>query len=400
MSENRPTPPSVPLLFAMVTAAQLALSIFLPAVPDIAVNLQTSLTAAQSLVPIYFAAFSLAQLVIGPLSDKYGRRPVIICGMALFTLACIACAVAPSIEVLLTARAVQAVGACTTMVVCRAMIRDTCEGAAAIRVMSHFALSLGLGVSIAPLCGGFLTTWFGWRATFFANGLASLIILAGVLIMLRETLPPDMRQPPRFRHLLLTYLRIALNLRFTGYMLSISFASGAVQTFMAAGPIVLISNMGIRADRFGFFVMFLPMCYMVGTYAARRLAAFLSVDQVILVGVAFSLTGGVLQFAFGLIAINAPIPVLAAVATSNFGTGFIIGNCYAQALATVPPSIAGSASALGGFMQWGWAFLVALLVANLTHTSSLQMGSVHLATTILAFCMALILMLVIKRKAG
>lgn len=161
--------------------------------------------------------------------------------MALFTLACIACAVAPSIEVLLTARAVQAVGAYTTMVLCRAMIRDTCEGAAAIRMMSHFALSLGLRVSIAPLCGGFLTTWFGWGATFLANGLASLIILAGVLFMLRETLPPDMRQPPRFRHLVLNLSEDrAQSALYTGYMLSISFASGAVQTFMADGLIMLM----------------------------------------------------------------------------------------------------------------------------------------------------------------
>ena len=157
----------MPLLFAMMFASQLATTIFLPGLPGIANDLQTTLSAAQMMLPAYLGAFAIAQLVVGPLSDALGRRRVIIGGLGLFSLASLAAALAPDIGWLLTARAVQASGACATMVVARAIIRDTAQGNAAARAMSALAIAMAVGPSAAPLIGGQLVTWFDWRATFY-----------------------------------------------------------------------------------------------------------------------------------------------------------------------------------------------------------------------------------------
>jgi DHA1 family bicyclomycin/chloramphenicol resistance-like MFS transporter len=397
-----PRAPSLPLLFAMMFASQLAVTIFLPGLPAIAADLQTSLSAAQSLLPAYLAAFAVAQLVVGPLSDAFGRRPVIVGGLALFTLASIAGALAPDIGLLLTARAVQACGACATMVVARAIIRDTAEGAAAARAMSWLAIAMAVGPSVAPFIGGQLVTWLDWRATFALTGIVAALTAFGVLRHLEETLLPEDRRSPRFVAEGLTYLRLFGNPVFVCYSLTVGFASGAMQAFLTASPIVLIVLMDVSPAIYGVCVMAMPLIYMVGSFLAGRLTRFLPIDTIILAGTVFSVVGGALQVAFAVILGDAvtPLHVLGAFGISNFGTGLVLACCYAQALNTVSPSYAGAASALSGFLHMGWAFVLTFAVASVAHTSSLQFGIAQLATTGLALVTALLLVFVFKKPRG
>src|SRR5262249_53901906 len=156
-------------------------------------------------------------MVMGPLSDRFGRRPVIVAGMALFALASIACAVAPNIGMLLSARFAQAFGACATIVVGRAMIRDTSEGLAAAQAMSWLATAMGIGPATAPFFGGFLVAWFGWQSTFIATAVIAAGVLVVVLVNLEETLPPDLRRSQRMGPLIRTYFRLSRNPTFVGY---------------------------------------------------------------------------------------------------------------------------------------------------------------------------------------
>lgn len=398
-SRARPQAPSLPLLFAMMFASQLAVTIFLPGLPAIAEDLQTTLSAAQKLLPAYLAAFAVAQLVVGPLSDALGRRPVIVAGLALFTLASLAAAMAPSIELLLVARAVQACGACATMVVARAIIRDTAEGAAAARAMTWLAIAMAVGPSVAPFIGGHIVTWLDWRATFVVTGLVAGLTAFGVMRHLEETLLPDQRRAPRFAAEVLTYLRLFGNPVFVFYSLTVSFASGAMQAFLTASPIVLIVLMDVSPAIYGICVMVMPMIYMVGSILAGRLTRVVTIDTIILGGALFSAAGGVLQLAFGLglLGTVGPLHVLAAFAISNFGTGLVLACCYAQALNTVSPSYAGAASALSGFLHMGWGFVLTMAIASVAHTSSLQFGIAQMVTTGLALASALLLIYVFKK---
>jgi len=397
-----PRPPSLPLLFAMMFASQLAVTIFLPGLPAIAEDLETTLSAAQKLLPAYLAAFAIAQLVVGPMSDAMGRRPIIIAGMVLFTLASIGAALAPTIDLLLVARAVQACGACATMVVARAMIRDTAEGAAAARAMSWLAIAMAVGPSAAPFIGGQIVSWLDWRACFLVTALVAGLTAVGVYIRLKETLPPGRRRAPRTGEQLVTYLRLFGNPVFVGYSLIVSFASGAMQAFLTASPIVLIVLMDVPPANYGICVMAMPMVYMVGSFTAGQLTRFVPVDRIILGGSIFSASGGVLQvlFGLGLFGPVGPLEVLGAFAVSNLGTGLVLACCYAQALNTVSPSYAGAASALSGFLHMGWGFVITLGVASVAHTSSLQFGIAQMTTTGLSLLTALVLIFVFRRRVS
>jgi DHA1 family bicyclomycin/chloramphenicol resistance-like MFS transporter len=398
MTEAKPRAPSIPLLFAMLYAGQLASNIYVPGIPDIARDLGTTVSAAQTLVAAYLAAFAVAQLVMGPLSDRFGRRPVIVGGLSLFTLASIVCAVVPDIGMLLAARFAQAFGACATIVIGRAMIRDTSDGLAAAQAMSWLATAMGIGPATAPFFGGFLTSWFGWQSTFVATAVVGAAVLILVIINLEETLPAAMRRPQRIGPLIRTYFRLAGNPVFVGYSLIVSFGSGAMQTYLTSVPIVFLVLMHVPPEIFGIYIMMMPTLYVAATYTSRRLMGRVSVDRIILIASIFSITGGVLQLAFGLWGVTTPYPVLFAFAISNFGTGLMFGGCYAQALGTVEPAIAGQASALGGFFHMAWGAAISLFAASMTHTSSLQFGIAQMVTTTLAAVTAFALFYFIKPR--
>ena len=142
MSNQTPQGPSLALLFVMMLSSQMALTIFLPAVVNMSESLNTSLTTIQLVIPAYLCAFAIMQLVAGPLSDGFGSRPIILCGVGLFTLASIACGISNNIEQLLLSRFFQAMGACTTIVVGRAIVRDGSDGKTAARTLSYLAMAL------------------------------------------------------------------------------------------------------------------------------------------------------------------------------------------------------------------------------------------------------------------
>lgn len=376
--------PSLANIFVMMLASQMALTIFLPAVPDMSRDLATSLESIQLIIPAYLAAFAAMQLVAGPLSDAFGRRPVILGGLTLFAAASLVCGLVDDISLLLVARFFQAMGSCTTIVVGRAVIRDATEGKSAVRAMSYLGIALAAGPAIAPFIGGFLVSWFDWRAAFFLTGALAVAALLISLPTLPESLPPAMREKPNLAAMLRNYSHLIQRAQFLRYALTVSFLSGVFQTFMVSSPIVIVDRLGVSPELFGFYVMIVPAGFMVASFAAGRLASRFSVDTVIGIGCTFGVSGALLQLTMAIWLQPSPIMIVAAVIISNVGTGLAFSSCYAQVLSIVSPAIAGAASALIGFVHMGWGFLVSLAVANLTHTSSLQLGMAQMTTTCLA----------------
>ncbi len=389
---------SLAVLFAMMFSSQLALTIFLPAVPDIARDLGTSLGRTQLIIPAYLIAFAFMQLVVGPLSDRFGRRPVIMGGVALFMVASLACALSTDIWQLLVARFFQAAGACASIVVGRATVRDTSEGKAAAQAMSYVAISLGVGPAVAPLIGAQLTALFDWRAVFFATAAVSAASLIVAIPVLRETLPPSARRKIDIFQLARGYLELFRRAGFMGYSLTISFQSAIFQVFMTASPIVLISQMDVSPQLYGAYLVVIPIAFIAGSFMSGRLVRHLPVDLIVGVGCTLGVLGGLLQAGMAISGLATPTWIIAAVLVSNFGTGLVLANCYAQALNTVPPSFAGAASAMSGCLHMGWAFTMALIVANLPHNLSLQMGLAQTATTMLGLAVFLVVVRVVSRR--
>ena len=144
------------LLFTLLFAGQIASTMFLPGLPELAIELNVSRSLVQTMVPTYLAAFAISQLMIGPLSDKYGRKPIVLLGIIIFTLASFFCAIANDIQTLLFCRVAQATGACSTLVISRAIIRDTSDGLEAAKAMAILTIAMAVGPIIAPFLGGFL----------------------------------------------------------------------------------------------------------------------------------------------------------------------------------------------------------------------------------------------------
>ena len=377
--------PPILLRGMLMVARQVASPLFLPSLPAIADDLGTSQALAQMTVSAYLGTFALAQLVVGPLSDAVGRRGPLLAGLVLFTLGSAACAFAPDITVLIAARVMQAIGGCTCIVISRAIVRDTTDGAAATRAMAYLGMALAVAPMVAPLIGGQLEARFGWQSSFLATALLGAGALAAAVATLRETLPPEARKLTRPGVLALSYVRLARMARFMGYSLSTGSMGAAFQAFIAGTPVAFIVVMGVSPENFGFFILTAPAGYIIGNYISGRLAQRVSRTRMIWMGSALATTGTGATVALALAGLDSPVALLLPIFVYSWGSGFIIPNSLAGALTAVEPASAGSAAALGGFIQMGAGFLSTMLVAGLVQTSFLQLGLLMLGCTILSW---------------
>lgn len=363
----------VPLivLVAMMFTSQMAITIFLPALPDLAADLDRSVDAARLIIPAYLGAFAVAQLVVGPLSDAFGRRVVILAGLALFAVASFACALAPDIEMLMIARFVQATGSCTLLVISRAMVRDTSHGAAAARAMAYLGMAMGVGPAIGPFLGGYLMEFGGWRTTFHATGAIAAIVLVAGLLVLPETLPPALRQAPRIGSLAQNGLRL-LGLRaFMGYCLATGFAVAVFQAYLSGSPTVLITLGGVTTEEFGWYMLAAPLCFIAANLFTARIVARLGIDRLIWLGSTLLAGAPAALVLAALAGVDRPWVFLVVAGAFSVGSGLVVPTTLAGAMTAVAPSMAASASALAGFFQMAISTVATLAVSAFVHQSSL-----------------------------
>lgn len=377
--------PPILLLVMLMVASQVAITIFLPSLPAIADDLGTSQALAQMTVSAYLGTFALAQLVVGPLSDAVGRRGPLLAGLVLFTLGSAACAFAPDITVLITARVIQAIGGCACIVISRAIVRDTTDGAAATRAMAYLGMALAVAPMVAPLIGGQLEARFGWQSSFLATALLGAGALAATVATLRESLPPGARKLTRPGVLALSYVRLARMARFMGYSLSTGAMGATFQAFLAGTPVAFLVVMGVTPDAFGYFILSAPAGYIIGNYLSSRLAQRVSRGRMIWIGGMLAIAGTGATVALALAGLDTPYTLLIPVFVYSWGSGFVVPNSLAGALTAVEPAAAGSAAALGGFIQMGAGFLSTLIVAGLVQTSFLELGLLMLGCSVLSW---------------
>ena len=380
----RPTAPMA-LLVAMMVSSQIAITIFLPSLPSMADDLGTSQAAVQIIISAYLGAFGLAQLVVGPLSDAFGRRRPLLIGLILFTVASAACAAAPNITFLIVARIFQAVGGCASIVIVRAIIRDTTDGAGSTRAMANLGMALGVTPAVAPLIGGQLEVAFGWQASFLATAAFGAAVTLATFISLQETLPPADRRTTQASDLARTYWRLVRMPVFVGYGLSVGFTGAAFQAFIAGAAVAYIVVMGVPPEALGFYIISVAVAYVIGNYGSSRLSYRVGRHTMIWIGSSLTITGTLLSVILALAGLATPITLIVPLTIYSFGSGFVVPNALAGGLNAVEPPYAGAAAALGGFAQMGCGFFSTLIVAALVQTSFLQVGTVMTASVITAF---------------
>jgi DHA1 family bicyclomycin/chloramphenicol resistance-like MFS transporter len=337
------------LLVAMTGVAPISLYMLVPALPVLAKTFQSDVSVAQMTVSLYMVGIACSQILMGPLSDRFGRRPVLLAGLGLMVVASAACIFAQSLPQLIVARFFQALGGASGMVVSRAIIRDLYRRERISSMISLVIAVMMIAQMLSPLTGGLIETAFGWRAIFYVITAASLVISVAIALALPET--RHVRQASAsFR----TDVGSLLSSRaFIGYVLCQVLASQIVFTFAGAGPYIVVTHMGRTAAEYGAWFATTGFAYLIGNLFCVRYSPRYQLERLIWFGLALQLFGSLLNLVWGLAGINqAPAWLFGTQMIVMFANAFVMSNSAAGAI-SVRPDAAGTASGAMGFLQMG-----------------------------------------------
>lgn len=327
-----------------------AIDMYLPALPEVAADLGASPQATQFTITAFFLAFGVAQLIYGPMSDRLGRKPPLYIGVGIFLVATAACALAPTIGLLVAARFVQGLGAATVMVVPRAIIRDLHTGPAATRMMATIMLVISVSPMLAPLAGSGVMLFAGWRAIFGVLAVAALISLAMAAFLLPETLAPDRRVAARPGVLARGVWRLLRDPRFMGLTLVGGFGMASFFIFLASAAFVYTSEFGLTPTGFSIAFAINAIGFFAASQAAASLGERYGTQRVIGFAVTGFATAVVLLLVLTLLG-HGSLPVIVCfLFVGNACLGLVVPSTMVMAL-DPHPDIAGLASSLGGTLQ-------------------------------------------------
>ncbi|PWB44030.1 MAG: Bcr/CflA family drug resistance efflux transporter [Rhodocyclales bacterium] len=351
------------LLTTLVALGPLSTDLYLPALPTLAQAFATDAARVQLTLSVFLAGFAVAQLFYGPLSDRYGRRPIMLFGLVLYLVSSVACMLATSIDALILARFFQALGACAGPVLGRAIVRDVYGPVQAARVLAYISGAMAIAPMIGPLLGGWLTVWFGWRANFAALSLFSAVQVTATFLLLGESNAHRDPGATRPRQILGNFGELLSARLYLGYLLCFSFSYAALFSFISGSSFVLIELYGLSPQWYGASFGFVVTGYISGTMASGKLTLRLGPPRMVLMGALLGTAAGTLMAALALLEVHSVWAILLPMFAFMVATGLVMPNAIGGALAPYP-KMAGSASALMGFVQMSLSAGVGIAVGH------------------------------------
>jgi len=344
------------LLTLIVTCSlgMLASTIYVPSIPAIASALDTSVARVQLTFVGYLLAFAGSMLALGPLSDRYGRKRTMICGVALGALGSASCAASPTIGFLIASRILQGVGLSAGLVVGRATIRDLYGRDGAAQIIAGIAIAMTLVQAFAPIPGGYLQAWVGWRANFAAVTAFTFAALALVICNVPDTAsaaqPPSETGRMLARMMLASYRTLLGTRRFLAYAFTATGAHAGFHIFAAGAPAVLIIGFGVPPEDYGYYASLPPIGFLVGSFFSNRMTRRLGIDALIALGSAVLIPAGLAMLVLALLHVMSPYAIVGPMIMICCGSGLITPNAVAGSLG-VNRGIVGTASGLVSFIQ-------------------------------------------------
>ena len=380
MSEK---PLRIPLILgALIAFAPMSIDMYLPSLPALARALGTDAASVQLTLAAFFVGLAIGQVLYGPLADRFGRKPPLYAGLALYVAASAGCALATGIESLIVLRFAQAIGGCAGLVISRAVVRDLYEHQESARMFSALMLVTGVAPVLAPLAGGYLLLWLGWRAIFWGLALFGLACLAAAALWLPETRPPH-AVGVGLGGALIAYARLLAHRQFVGHALAGGFAMAGMFAYIAGSPFVFIDVYGVPAQAYGWLFGANAAGIVIASQVNRRLLRRHAAGKILAAANAANALFGVVLLAlaargaagfFGVL-----VPLFAYLAV----LGFVFPNAAAGAMAPFAER-AGSASALLGTLQYVLAAAASVVVGAIHDRSALPMSAVIAACGVLA----------------
>ncbi len=371
------------LLISASFVSILSTDLYTPSLPHLQGVFDTDAEQVQLTMSLNLLGFALAQLLYGPLSDRIGRRPVLLGGMLGFAVASLGCALAGSIEALILARVLQGMTACAEAVIGYAVIREIYDEAGAVRVLGAYGMGIAFAPAIGPIIGGYMHVLFGWRSNFFL--LTGLILVVAFLIW--RNLPETLKQPDlgavNPRRVLTGYLALLRDSAFMAYVLVAGLVIAGLFAMVTAFPFLFIERMGVRTEHYGYYYAAIVLAYFLGSLLVNRVAGRLSSDGLLAIGLGFCAVGGSALLLLVAGALETPVRVTATQCLFAFGLGLALATAPIRAF-DVSRQGHGYAAALIGAVEMGLGGLGAFLVGVLHDGTAWPIAFVIAGTALLA----------------
>lgn len=382
----RATTSTILLLAAIAAVGQFASNIYTPSLPSVAHDLGVSQGASQATLAVFLGAFALMQLVIGPVSDQYGRKPTLLIGLAVFLVGTVLCSTAVDYTGLLIGRIVQGAGAAAGIVVSRATTRDSFDGVELARVLATVTIAFALVPGLTPLLGGVVEQILGWRATFWITGALGLLLAVIVIRSLPETLATHRHVSPRSE--IGEYASILRDPVFWPNAMAVACAFASMSAFFSGAPAVLIGTLGISPIEFGFYPPVAVTGFIIGGVIARRVAGTAAPQTMSVLGTSIMLGGAVLLLVPPAMGVLNKFLINGAMVVHVTGLGILLPASIAASLQRFPQK-AGAAAAMQGFLQMSGGALGAAGSAGLaSFLADLSFPTVMLCATALSWLTA------------
>jgi DHA1 family bicyclomycin/chloramphenicol resistance-like MFS transporter len=373
------------LLILVAAIAPAALHMPVPSLPLLAIVFAAPAGSVQLILTLFLAGIAVGQLAYGPVSDRFGRRPVLIAGLCLFLAGTAVCGLAWSLPMLIVGRVIQACGGCAGMVLGRAIVRDLFDRERSASAIATITMAMSLAPSISPAIGAYLAEWLGWRADFALLGILGAVVLALTIARLDEThyrlTPASMSAISR------SFVLLLRSPAFRGFALTTAFTSASWFTFLASAPYLLSEVLQEPPSTYGLMILMPMAAFIVGNAVVARLSATIGSGGLLIVGLGLSLASGGMLAAW-CFAAPSPWAMFMPMAISSIGNGLSQPPAIAAGL-SVYPRIAGSASGLLGFLQMAIAALGTWLIGRLPQQSIVSMVIVVVASLALALVFGL-----------
>lgn len=371
------------VLVALVATSAVSTDLYLSGIPELARELGVGAAEGQLTISLFMLGFGCGQLLFGPLSDYYGRKPVVAVGMWLYAVTSLACAVAPSISTLFVARLCQGLAASAGPVIARAIVRDRYHGTEAARVMALLAAAMSVVPLVAPVLGSWLLYLFDWRAQFGLLVLFGLMIVVG-LRQVTESCPTIGQGRLNLAAVFRAFAVCLSNARYLGFVLCGAAAHAAMFAWIAGASWIVIELLGVAPEHFGYTFMLVVAGYLCGSLLGSRLVLRVGSEPTLALGALASLAGSLGMLACAAAAQTSLGAILLAAFAVFLGNGLCLPNAQMGAI-SVFPRMAGAASAVFGFLQTGAAAGAGFVVGqffdqSLRPTAYTMLGAVLVAS--------------------
>lgn len=363
----------IPVLGALSAFAPMSIDMYLPSTDHLVEVFATSSDRVQWTLSSFILGYAIAHLFWGPVSDRFGRRPVLTVGIALYTVASLGCLLAPTIEAMVGLRALQGLGAAAAPLLARAVVRDLFERERGARILSLMWMVMSAAPMLAPIIGGQLFKYLGWESVFWVLTFFGAICLAMVVLTLGESLPRERRTRYNPVEMMASYGELLIHRRFLGYSLCGSFLFAAMFAYISSTPFVFIGLYGVSEEHYGFLFAIHVAVMTAGAFVNSRIVERFGIDRLIRAGVLWAAATGLAVLFFAATGIGGVAGLLVPFAMMMAALPFVAANSVAGAMGDFP-HLAGTAAALNGMLTFALGAVGSALVAPFLGGTALAMG--------------------------